>query len=130
MKKFSTKIQKERKFDDIFKQYQSYNKSKKEGKNFTYNFDVRNAVAITISDKDYFVITGKYHSKNLSFIFGTDEYYENNSYNGRVLYDGIPTSVENFVEKFHYIDTEIMCCILNLYYDKFKGFNDKAFWHA
>lgn len=128
---FTRKIHKTKKFDDIFKQYKKYNKIKKEGKNFTYTYSVRNAFVITIDDRDYFEISGKYHGKNLKFTFGTNEYYEDNNYNGQVLFNKNIMNVADFVEQqnFKYIDDEIMCDILNVYYDKFHGFNDKAFWH-
>jgi len=131
MKRFSYKIHKLKAFDDIFQQYISYNKSKKEGKNFTYNYRIRNAVMIDDEDRQYFVITGSYHNNNLSFTFGTDEYYENNDYNGFVLYCGNIMTVNEFVDDFcfDYIDKKSMCDILNLYYDVFVGFNDKAYWH-
>lgn len=132
MKRFSRKIHKTEGFDNIFQKYKSYNKSKKEGKNFTYNYLVRNAVIINTEGREYFVMTGKYYNKNLSFIFGTDEYYENNDYNGCVLYRGKQMTVEKFMKKmyFKYLDEDSLCKILNLYYNVFRGFNDKAFWHC
>lgn len=131
MKKFSKKIHKTEEFDDLFCDFSSYNKSKKEGKNFTYNYVIKNAVKIDIDNKEHFVITGKYYNYNLSFIFGTKEFYDDYNYNGIVLYNGHSISIDRFIEMegFKFINKKILCEILNLYYDKFDGFNDEAFWH-
>lgn len=131
MKRFSHKIHKTKEFDDIFQEYKSYNKSKKEGKKFTYNYFVRNAVIINKEDREYFILTGKYYNNNLSFIFGTNEYYDDNNYNGSVLYCGNPMTLDEFITEinFEYIDKISLCGILNLYYDVFDGFKDRAFWH-
>lgn len=130
MKRYSLKIHKDDNFDEIYRDFKSYNKSKKEGKKFTYNYRIISAVKIITSEfREYYVITGNYYKKKLSFCFGTDEYYEDNNYGGVVIYNGTPMTVDEFInhKKFKFINKTILCHILNLYYSKFYGFN--IYWH-
>jgi hypothetical protein len=110
VKKISKKIHKSEEFDKIFHDCKSYNKCKKEGKNFLYKYMIFNSTQIVFNNEDYYVITGKYYGKILSFIF------EKNSdvgivYNGHYIY--IDTFIE--MENWRYIDGKIFRNILNLY---------------
>lgn len=131
MKKLSRKIHKCKKFNEVFCGPGSYNKSLKEGKKFTYNYFVSSATKVIVGDNDYFVIIGKYFNNDLNFVFGTNEYYNDNKYNGFIKYKGEMVTVEQFINliNFKYLNVKMFCNILNVYYDVFSGFNDKALWH-